>query len=110
MAPKKNAAARPISPAPPTAAAAATSPATTTTTATTSAAAATTPKTPTANKTVGTGAQSWDSIVNNLLAHYVETTPQRTKLVDAFMAFLVAVGALQFVYCVVAGNYVRFFF
>jgi hypothetical protein len=45
--------------------------------------------------------------VQNLLAHYLDTTPQRTKLLDAFMAFLVAVGALQFVYCVVAGNYVR---
>ena len=47
--------------------------------------------------------------MQNLLAHYLDTTPQRTKLLDAFMAFLVAVGALQFVYCVVAGNYVRLF-
>jgi len=29
------------------------------------------------------------------------------KLIDAFMAFLVVVGGLQFVYCVVAGSYVR---
>lgn len=36
-------------------------------------------------------------------------TPQRVKLLDAFMAFLVAVGVLQFAYCVVGGNYVRFF-
>jgi oligosaccharyltransferase complex subunit epsilon len=108
MAPKKNAAARAISPAPPVAAP---SPATTKPT-TTSSATATTPKAPSA-KTVGTGssgAQSWNSAVNSLLAHYVDTTPQRTKLVDAFMAFLVAVGVLQFVYCVVAGNYVRFSF
>ena len=42
------------------------------------------------------------------MAHYRDTTPQRTKLLDAFMAFLVAVGALQFVYCVLAGNYVCF--
>jgi oligosaccharyltransferase complex subunit epsilon len=54
------------------------------------------------------GVQSFDKIVSNVLSHYVETTPQRTKLLDAFMAFLVAVGALQFVYCVLAGNYVRF--
>jgi oligosaccharyltransferase complex subunit epsilon len=109
MAPKKNAAARAISPAPPPAAP---SPATTKPTTTSSAATATTPKAPSA-KTVGTGssgAQSWNSAVNSLLAHYVDTTPQRTKLVDAFMAFLVAVGVLQFVYCVVAGNYVRFSF
>ena len=29
------------------------------------------------------------------------------KLVDVFMAFLVVVGGLQFVYCVLVGNYVR---
>jgi oligosaccharyltransferase complex subunit epsilon len=51
--------------------------------------------------------QSWDKIVNNVLTHYLDTTPQRTKLLDAFMAFLVAVGALQFLYCILAGNYVR---
>jgi hypothetical protein len=45
--------------------------------------------------------------VGNVVAHYLDTTPQRTRLLDAFMAFLVAVGALQFVYCVLAGNYVR---
>ena len=38
---------------------------------------------------------------------YARETPQRTKLIDAFMGFLVAAGVLQFVYCVVAGNYVR---
>lgn len=37
---------------------------------------------------------------------YVDKTPQRVKLIDAFMAFLVVVGGLQFVYCVLAGNYV----
>lgn len=37
---------------------------------------------------------------------YVSETPQRVKLLDTFMAFLVLVGALQFVYCVLVGNYV----
>jgi len=27
------------------------------------------------------------------------------KLIDAFMAFLIVVGGLQFVYCVIGGNY-----
>ncbi|TGZ84339.1 defender against death DAD protein [Ascodesmis nigricans] len=36
---------------------------------------------------------------------YIEDTPQRTKLLDAFLGFLVVVGVLQFVYCVIAGNY-----
>ena len=37
---------------------------------------------------------------------YLDTTPQRTKLIDTFMAFLVLVGVLQFVYCVLVGNFV----
>ncbi|KAL2154329.1 hypothetical protein VTH82DRAFT_3005 [Thermothelomyces myriococcoides] len=54
----------------------------------------------------GAGATpTWDRIVQNVLTHYLDTTPQRTKLLDAFMAFLVAVGVLQFLYCVLAGNY-----
>lgn len=51
--------------------------------------------------------QGWDKVVINLWSHYLQSTPQRTKLIDVFMAFLGVVGALQFVYCVLAGNYVR---
>jgi oligosaccharyltransferase complex subunit epsilon len=54
------------------------------------------------------GPQSWDKVVANLTNHYQTATPQRTKLLDAFMAFLVVVGGLQFLYCILAGNYVRF--
>jgi len=50
--------------------------------------------------------QDVQQIVQDIWGKYVEQTPQRTKLIDAFMAFLVVVGGLQFVYCVVAGNYV----
>lgn len=39
--------------------------------------------------------------------NYIDRTPQRTKLLDAFLLFLGVVGALQFIYCVLAGNYVR---
>ena len=45
-------------------------------------------------------------VAQSIWSKYVSTTPQRTKLVDVFMAFLVAVGVLQFVYCVIVGNYV----
>lgn len=38
---------------------------------------------------------------------YRENTPQRTKLIDVFMLFLVVVGGLQFVYCLISGNFVR---
>jgi oligosaccharyltransferase complex subunit epsilon len=37
---------------------------------------------------------------------YVKDTPQRVKLIDVFMTFLVLVGVLQFAYCVIGGNYV----
>jgi oligosaccharyltransferase complex subunit epsilon len=52
-------------------------------------------------------AQNWDKVMMNIYDHYMQTTPQRTKLIDSFMAFLAVVGALQFLYCVLAGNYVR---
>lgn len=45
-------------------------------------------------------------IVQGVWGRYVEKTTQRTKLLDSFMLFLVAVGALQFLYVVVVGNFV----
>ncbi|KAI9854788.1 MAG: oligosaccharyltransferase complex subunit epsilon [Vezdaea acicularis] len=45
------------------------------------------------------------AVLQNLWRSYVDKTPQRVKLLDSFMAFLVLSGALQFVYCVLAGNY-----
>jgi len=35
----------------------------------------------------------------------LQNTPSRTLLLDAFMAFLVLVGGIQFLYAVVGGNY-----
>ncbi|KAK3078715.1 hypothetical protein LTS18_006807 [Coniosporium uncinatum] len=52
------------------------------------------------------GLDEAQQIVNGIWDNYVKKTPQRTKLIDAFMAFLVVVGALQFVYCVIVGNFV----
>ncbi|CAF9937274.1 MAG: oligosaccharyltransferase complex subunit epsilon [Alectoria fallacina] len=49
--------------------------------------------------------QTAQEVLSNLGRHYLAATPQRVKLVDAFMAFLVVVGGLQFVYCVLVGNY-----
>ena len=46
------------------------------------------------------------AIALGIWQNYLDSTPQRTKLIDVFMAFLVTVGVLQFVYCVIAGNYV----
>ncbi|CAI6280473.1 unnamed protein product [Periconia digitata] len=44
-------------------------------------------------------------IVQGVWSNYVKKTPQRTKLLDTFMLFLVAVGALQFLYCLIVGNF-----
>jgi len=49
--------------------------------------------------------QSPQEIALGIWNNYLDTTPQRTKLIDVFMAFLVVVGGLQFVYCIIAGNY-----
>jgi len=45
------------------------------------------------------------SIVSAGWASYAGSTPQRTKLMDVFMCYLVVTGVLQFAYCVIAGNY-----
>ena len=59
---------------------------------------------PTTSKKAGN--QSPQEIALGIWQNYLDTTPQRTKLIDVFMGFLVVVGVLQFVYCVIAGNYV----
>ncbi|PQE03402.1 dad family protein [Rutstroemia sp. NJR-2017a BBW] len=44
-------------------------------------------------------------VAHSIWKNYLDNTPQRTKLIDVFMAFLVVVGGLQFLYCVLVGNY-----
>ncbi|KAI0878933.1 defender against death DAD protein [Hypoxylon argillaceum] len=58
-----------------------------------------------ATSTSTSSSRQLDKIALNIVQHYNKTTPQRTKLLDVFMAFLVVVGAVQFAYCVLAGNY-----
>lgn len=50
--------------------------------------------------------QNIQDIATSIWNRYVDETPQRVKIIDAFMGFLVLLGAVQFFYCVVAGNYV----
>ena len=47
------------------------------------------------------------TISANVWDNYVTSTSQRTKLIDVFLGFLVLTGVLQFLYCVIVGNYVR---
>ncbi|GAO13943.1 hypothetical protein UVI_02034980 [Ustilaginoidea virens] len=51
------------------------------------------------------GRANWDDVLLNIYQYYMKETPQRTKLIDAFLLFLVAAGGLQFLYCILAGNY-----
>jgi oligosaccharyltransferase complex subunit epsilon len=44
-------------------------------------------------------------VLQTIWTRYQSQTPQRVKLLDSFMGFLVAVGVLQFVYCVIVGNF-----
>ncbi|ATZ45804.1 Bcost2 [Botrytis cinerea B05.10] len=92
MAPKKNAAA-----------AAAIAPPTTQTTTTTTTIPSSTPiKIPSKSSSQY---QSPQQVAIGIWQNYLNKTPQRTKLIDVFMSFLVVVGVLQFVYCILAGNY-----
>lgn len=52
-----------------------------------------------------TGSVTWDKVLQNIYDYYVDETSQRIKLLDIFLVFLAVVGALQFIYCVLAGNY-----
>jgi len=81
-------------------------PSSTGTTQSSSTAASTVPSIPTKASIKASNNQSPQAIALGIWQNYLDTTPQRTKLIDVFMAFLVVVGVLQFVYCVIAGNYV----
>ncbi|KAJ8110455.1 hypothetical protein ONZ43_g5864 [Nemania bipapillata] len=63
------------------------------------------PASSSATSTSTSSTRQLDKIALNIVQHYQKTTPQRTKLLDTFMAFLVIVGGIQFAYCVLAGNY-----
>ena len=75
---------------------------------TTSSAASTPARSSTSSKQLN--ASTAQEIVRGVWDKYVQKTPQRVKLLDCFMAFLVAVGVLQFMYCVIAGNFVSYTF
>ncbi|GIZ43223.1 hypothetical protein CKM354_000645700 [Cercospora kikuchii] len=50
-------------------------------------------------------AQDFQSIITHIWSNYNNHTPQRVKLIDTFLGFLLVVGVLQFAYCVLAGNF-----
>ncbi len=48
---------------------------------------------------------SYRTIADDVWNSYIEGTPQSLKQIDAFMTFLIFTGLLQFVYCLLVGNY-----
>ncbi|KAH9996950.1 defender against death DAD protein [Xylariaceae sp. FL0662B] len=90
--------------APKKSAAASSTPAAATSTATTSSSHAG-PKKSSSSSSSSSNFYQLDQVALSVVEHYQKTTPQRTKLIDVFMAFLVVTGGLQFAYCMLAGNY-----
>ena len=43
--------------------------------------------------------------VSALWKSYLNQTPERLKFIDAFLAFIVLSGVMQFAYCVLVTNY-----
>jgi hypothetical protein len=66
----------------------------------------TTTSTP-ARSTKSASGNNAQDILQGIWSKYVNKTPQRVKLLDTFMVFLMVVGALQFLYVVLVGNFVR---
>jgi oligosaccharyltransferase complex subunit epsilon len=67
----------------------------------------TTTSTPARSSKPSSSAADAQDILQGIWNKYVSKTPQRVKLLDTFLAFLVVVGALQFFYVVLVGNFVR---
>ncbi|KAH7888074.1 DAD/Ost2 [Phlebopus sp. FC_14] len=57
------------------------------------------------SKASKSSASSETSAVSTLWKSYVQQTPDRLKLIDAFLAFIVLSGVLQFVYCILVTNF-----
>lgn len=67
----------------------------------------TTPSTPSSKPSTSlSNKSSPQDVALHVWSQYLQNTPSRTLLLDAFMAFLVLVGGIQFLYAVIGGNYV----
>ncbi|CAE6509923.1 unnamed protein product [Rhizoctonia solani] len=51
------------------------------------------------------GTVSTSNAVQQLLKAYQNDTPERLKLIDAFLVFIMISGIIQFLYCVLVTNY-----
>ncbi|KAE9029533.1 hypothetical protein PF011_g1019 [Phytophthora fragariae] len=58
-----------------------------------------------AKKTATTTDAGVGSILGDFCAKYDKTTPKKIKLIDGFLAYVLATGVLQFIYCLLVGNF-----
>lgn len=49
--------------------------------------------------------ESLFSVLGSLWEEYRAKTPQRLKLVDAYLAYIMATGIIQFLYCLLVGTF-----
>lgn len=45
------------------------------------------------------------SVMRRLWEEYSKRTPQKLKLVDAYLAYIMATGIIQFLYCLLVGTF-----
>ena len=45
------------------------------------------------------------SVLRKLWQEYQAKTPQRLKLVDVYLAYIMATGIIQFLYCLLVGTF-----
>lgn len=45
------------------------------------------------------------SVISRFLEEYTTTTPNKLKVVDAYLLYILLTGALQFLYCVLVGTF-----
>lgn len=45
------------------------------------------------------------SVLRRLLDEYTSRTPQKLKLVDAYLAYIMVTGIIQFIYCLLVGTF-----
>uniref|UniRef100_A0AAV2JWR5 Dolichyl-diphosphooligosaccharide--protein glycosyltransferase subunit DAD1 n=1 Tax=Knipowitschia caucasica TaxID=637954 RepID=A0AAV2JWR5_KNICA len=45
------------------------------------------------------------SVISRFLEEYTTTTPNRLKVVDAYLLYILLTGALQFLYCLLVGTF-----
>ncbi|CAJ0592817.1 unnamed protein product [Cylicocyclus nassatus] len=44
-------------------------------------------------------------VLKKLLDDYMKTTPERLKIIDAYMLYILLTGIIQFIYCLIVGTF-----